>query len=54
MPLSRIEGVVRESERWVLRKIEEWKSRHVPLADWRDGARLPFLGAHLVLRIAAG
>src|SRR5258706_38848 len=29
MPLARIESLVRESERWVLRKIVEWRSRLV-------------------------
>ena len=29
MALSRIEALVRESERWVLRKIAEWSHRRV-------------------------
>ena len=33
MPVSRVEALVRESERWVRRKIEEWRGRHVPLAS---------------------
>lgn len=51
MPLVRIEALVRESERWVLRKVEEWRSRQVPAVRWHDGASLPFLGGSLVLRL---
>jgi len=54
MPLARIEALVRESERWVLRKIEEWRPRRVPPVSWEDGAALPYLGGHLVLRVSGG
>ncbi len=54
MPLARIESLVRESERWVLRKIVEWRSRRVPPVEWRDGTALPYLGHDLVLRVAEG
>ncbi|HET7729360.1 MAG TPA: SprT family zinc-dependent metalloprotease [Usitatibacter sp.] len=54
MPVATIEGLVRESERWVLRKIGEWRTRQVPAARWEDGARLPFLGGGLALRTATG
>jgi hypothetical protein len=54
MPLARVEALVRESERWVLRKIEEWSARQVPQAAWSEGTALPFLGASLVLRARAG
>jgi len=54
MPSARVEALVRESERWVLRKIAEWKSKRVPLVSWRDGAALPFLGGGLVLRLSTG
>jgi predicted metal-dependent hydrolase len=54
MPLGRIEALVRDSERWVLRKIAEWRHRRVTPVEWVDGARLPYLGGTLVLRIAAG
>jgi len=52
MPLARIEALVRESERWVLRKVAEWRTRQVPRIAWRDGAALPYLGGELVLRLA--
>jgi predicted metal-dependent hydrolase len=54
MPLTRIESLVRDSEGWVLRKIDEWRTRQVPEASWADGALLPFLGGELVLRPTAG
>ncbi len=54
MPLARIEALVRESERWILRKIAEWSHRRVRPVEWIDGAGLPYLGGALVLRIAAG
>src|SRR5438270_3502338 len=54
MPLSRVESVVRESERWVLRKVAEWSKRRATPLAWVEGARLPFLGAALVLRLEEG
>ena len=54
MPLTRIEALLRESERWVLRKIAEWSERRAPEIRWSDGAALPFLGGTLTLRVAAG
>jgi predicted metal-dependent hydrolase len=52
LPLAHVERFVRESEPWVLRKIAEWSSRQVPLTTWTDGARLPFLGGGLELRLS--
>jgi len=54
MPLARIEALVRESERWVLRKIAEWSARQVPKIEWIEGARLPYLGGGINLRISTG
>jgi predicted metal-dependent hydrolase len=54
MPLARVESLVRESERWVLRKIAEWQSRQVPSVGWHDGSALPYLGSSLVLRLTRG
>jgi predicted metal-dependent hydrolase len=51
MPVARIEAVVRESESWVLKKIDQWRSRRAPPVEWREGARLPFLGGGLTLRL---
>ena len=54
MPLARIEALVRESERWILRKVAEWSARRVAPLEWVDGVPLPFLGGTLALRLAAG
>ena len=54
MPLARVEALVRESERWILRKVREWSARQVPAAAWGEGALLPFLGGALTLRLVAG
>ena len=54
MPVARIESLVRESERWVLRKLEEWSGRRVSPLEWVDGARLPWLGGSLTLRLRPG
>ena len=54
MPLVRVEALVRNSEPWVLRKIEEWRSRQVPPVSWEDGALLPYRGIDLALRTRAG
>jgi predicted metal-dependent hydrolase len=51
MPLSRVESHVRESERWVARKIAEWRGRRVPDATFREGSELPYLGNPVVLRV---
>jgi predicted metal-dependent hydrolase len=54
MALSRIEALVRESERWILRKVAEWSNRQIPVHEWRDGTPLPFLGEEITLRLVAG
>ena len=54
MPLGRIEAVVRESERWVRKKIAEWSARKVSPVHWREGERVPFLGGGLTLRLSQG
>jgi predicted metal-dependent hydrolase len=53
-PVSKIEGLARQSARWILRKLEEWRTRRVQPMEWRDGAALPYLGRALVLRVAGG
>ncbi len=54
MPLAKIETLVRDSERWILRKIAEWSHRKIAPAQWREGERIPFLGGGLTLRLARG
>jgi predicted metal-dependent hydrolase len=54
MPVPAIEGFARESARWILRKLDEWRTRRVQPMEWRDGAALPYLGSSLVLRVGRG
>jgi len=54
MPQARIEALMRESERWIVRKVAEWHGRRVEPLEWKDGARLPWLGGHLTLRVGPG
>lgn len=51
MPLAAVEALIRESEAWVLRKLRDWSTRRVPEIRWETGARLPFLGGGLALRL---
>src|SRR5437868_9203957 len=54
LAISRVEAAVRDSEAWILRKIAEWRGRHVPEVSWVDGATLPYLGGKVVLRTSLG
>lgn len=54
MPLARIETLVRDSEGWVLRKVAEWRGRRPPAVSWTEGARVPYRGGGLALRLAEG
>jgi hypothetical protein len=54
MPIERVESLVRESEAWVLRKIGEWSGKRIVPLAWEDGAKLPWLGGHLTLRLSNG
>jgi len=54
MPLARIEALVRESERWIVRKVAEWSARRVPPVSWHEGAALPYLGEQLRLALSIG
>lgn len=51
MPVAQVEALVRESERWVLRKVAEWRGRQVAVVSWAEGARLPYRGGGLALRL---
>ena len=54
MPLMQVEATVRESERWILKKVSEWRHKQVPRVAWEEGARVPFLGGGLTLRLFRG
>lgn len=54
--VAEIEAAISEKQQWIFRKINEQRERSVrrlqPPMQWRDGARLPYLGNDIVLRIA--
>lgn len=54
VPVSLIEQFLRDNERWITRKIVEWRARAVPTVSWEEGAALPYLGRTLILRISPG
>ena len=50
--LPQIEEALREKQRWIFTKLGEVRARRAPVrTDWRDGARLPWLGTHVMLRL---
>jgi predicted metal-dependent hydrolase len=54
--VTEIELAITEKRTWIFKKINEQRERSVrrlqPPMEWRDGARLPYLGADIVVRIA--
>ena len=54
MPMRQVEALVRESEAWIVKKIAAWRTKRVPEAAWNEGARIPFLGGGLALRLFQG
>ncbi len=56
--IAEIEGAIHEKQRWIFAKLSERRERAArrlqPQQQWRDGATLPYLGAEITLRIAAG
>ena len=52
-PLHEVEAALREKERWIVAKLGEARERHARIEsnriDWKDGARLPFLGQPVTL-----
>lgn len=55
--LAEIDNAIREKQRWIFVKLNEWRERSVhrlqPQMQWRDGATLPYMGADVTLRIRA-
>ena len=49
LAISSVETMVRQSESWILKKIDEWRGRRVPEVSWSDGATLPYLGGKILL-----
>ncbi|CAM5777827.1 M48 family metallopeptidase [Ottowia pentelensis] len=54
-PLAEVEALLQHKSRWVLDKLAEARARQAQAAtaaiDWREGARLPYLGQALTLRL---
>ncbi|MBU0603495.1 MAG: M48 family metallopeptidase [Gammaproteobacteria bacterium] len=50
--LPQIEQALREKQRWIFTKLGEVRARRAPVrTDWRDGARLPWLGGSVMLKL---
>jgi predicted metal-dependent hydrolase len=53
--LAEIDNAIRAKQRWILAKMKERgerkATREAQPVEWRDGARLPFLGADITLRL---
>ena len=51
-----IESAISAKQAWIFKKINEQRERSVrrlrPPMEWRDGAKLPYLGSDVTLRIA--
>ncbi|MCG6874599.1 MAG: M48 family metallopeptidase [Betaproteobacteria bacterium] len=45
--LTEVEAFIREKQAWVLRKLREARANARPPFQWREGARLPYLGAEV-------
>ncbi len=54
-PLKEVETLILKHGEWVAQKLDEWRERRRPAPQpLADGTRLPFLGAWLEIRLAAG
>ncbi len=54
--LAEIDSAIRAKQRWILTKLGERGERRAqrqeaPPVEWVDGAQLPYLGAHITLRL---
>lgn len=58
LTMADIEAAIRSKQAWIFKKINEQRERSVrrlrPPMEWRDGAKLPYLGSDITLRIAHG
>jgi predicted metal-dependent hydrolase len=53
--LAEIERLIRQHAGWVAQKLDEWRERRRPTPlCLADGARLPYLGGWLEIRVAGG
>jgi len=55
VPLREIEAAIIEKRRWIVAKQHEWNEwrtrNRLPLVNFADGGVLPYLGAHVTLRL---
>ena len=53
--VAEIEAAIESKQQWIFKKINEQRERSVrrlqPPMEWRDGAKLPYLGTDITLRI---
>jgi predicted metal-dependent hydrolase len=55
--LAEVEALIRKHAQWVTQKLDEWRERsrnHAAPFSIADGARLPYLGGWLEIRLARG
>jgi len=56
--LADIETAIADKERWIFAKLAEWQTRTeqraLPRIEWRDGARIPYLGKPVHVTLAPG
>ncbi|MBY0578997.1 MAG: M48 family metallopeptidase [Burkholderiales bacterium] len=52
MPEKTIENILHEKSAWILKKLEELRSKPAPLQNWGEGEAVPFLGKNYILRIS--
>lgn len=54
--LADIETAIRDKQSWILRKLTERRERAQrqlePKMEWKDGAKLPYMGSEIILRVA--
>jgi predicted metal-dependent hydrolase len=54
--VAEIESAIREKQQWIFKKITEQRERSVrrlqPPMEWVDGAKLPYLGTDITVRVA--
>jgi predicted metal-dependent hydrolase len=54
-PLAEIETLIRKHADWVARKLDDWRGRRLATSfSLADGARLPYLGIWLEIRLGRG
>lgn len=54
--VAEIEAAIQDKQQWIFRKMNEQRERSVrrlqPPMEWRDGAKLPYLGEEITLHVS--